>query len=126
MSEIGNLIAQILAALFGLSAVLHLAAPGFVRHVYQRWAFRARLLLCGGLAQAMAALFLAVHQTRVWGGFLAALILFVTVVTLLNRRKYLYAVARHPGDDRARTGHGVKAAANVRKTAWRPSPHMVE
>jgi hypothetical protein len=92
MSEIANLIAEMLAALFGLSAALHLAAPGFIRRVYQRWAFARGFYYVVGAAQALAALFLALHETRIWGGFLGALILFVTVVSLLNRRKYLYAL----------------------------------
>jgi hypothetical protein len=92
MSEIANLIAEMLAALFGLSAALHLAAPGFIRRVYQRWAFARGFYYVVGAAQALAALFLALHQTRIWGGFLGALILFVAVVSLLNRRKYLYAL----------------------------------
>jgi hypothetical protein len=92
MSEIANLMAQILAALFGLSAVLHLAAPGFVRRVYQRWAYARGFYYVVGAAQALTALFLALHQTRIWGGILGAMILFVTVVSLLNRRKYLFAL----------------------------------
>jgi len=92
MSEIGNLTADLLAALFALSAGVHLAAPGFVRRVYQRWAFARGFYYVVGAAQTLAALFLAVPQTRVWGGILGAMILFVTVVSLLNRRKYLYAV----------------------------------
>jgi hypothetical protein len=32
------------------------------------------------------------HQTRIWGGILAAMILFVAVVSLLNHRKYCYAL----------------------------------
>jgi hypothetical protein len=92
MSEIANFLAEILAGLFGLSAVLHLAAPGFVRRIYQRWAFARGFYYVVGAAQSLAALFLAVHQTRIWGGILGAVILFVTVVSLLNRRKYLYAL----------------------------------
>jgi hypothetical protein len=92
MSEIADLLAEILAGLFGLSAIIHLAAPGFVKRVYQRWAFARGFYYVVGAAQAMAALFLAVHQTRIWGGILGGMILFVTVVSLLNRRKYLYAL----------------------------------
>ena len=92
MSEVANPLAQILAALFGLSAVTHLAAPRFVRHVYQRWAFARGFYYVVGAAQILTALFLAVHQTRIWGGILGAVILFVTVVSLLNRGKYLYAL----------------------------------
>jgi hypothetical protein len=92
MSEIADLLAEILAGLFGLSAIVHLAAPGFVKRVYQRWAFARGFYYVVGAAQAMAALFLAVHQTRIWGGILGGMILFVTIVSLLNRRKYLYAL----------------------------------
>jgi hypothetical protein len=92
MSEIGNAIAEILAGLFGLSAVLHLAAPRFVRRIYQRWAYARGFYYVVGAAQGLTALFLALHQTRIWGGILGAVILFVTVVSLLNRRKYLYAL----------------------------------
>jgi len=92
MSEIGNAIAEILAGLFGLSAVLHLAAPGFVRRVYQRWAYARGFYYVVGAAQALTAFFLALHQTRIWGGILGAMILFVTAVSLLNRGKYLYAL----------------------------------
>ena len=92
MSEIGDFTAQLLAGLFAVAAVLNLAAPGFVRRIYQRWAFARGFYYVVGAAQALAALFLAVHQTRVWGGILGATILFVTVVALLNRRQYVYAV----------------------------------
>ena len=92
VSEIGNLMAEMLAVMFGAAALLNLAAPGFVRRIYQRWAFARGFYYVVGAAQALTALFLAMPQTRVWGGILGAMILFVTVVSLLNHRKYLYAV----------------------------------
>ncbi len=92
MSEAADLIANALALLFGASALLNLAAPGFVRRAYQRWAFARGFYYVVGAAQALTALFLALHQTRVWGGILGGMILFVTVVSLLNRRQYLYAL----------------------------------
>jgi hypothetical protein len=92
MSEIGNLIAVTLATLFGLSALVNLAAPGFVRRAYQRWDFPRGFYYVVGIAQGLTALFLGVEQTRIWGGVLGAMILFVTVISLLNHRKYAYAV----------------------------------
>jgi len=92
MSEIGNLIAEMLAVLFATAAILNLAAPAFVRRIYQRWAFARGFYYVVGAAQALTALFLAVHQTRIWGVVLGGMILFVIVVSLLNRRKYLYAL----------------------------------
>jgi len=92
MSEIGNFIALTLAALFGAGALLHLSAPGFVRRSYQRWDYPRGFYYVVGIAQALTALFLGVEQTRIWGGVLGAMVLFVTVVSLLNHRKYAYAV----------------------------------
>lgn len=92
MSETGGLIAEALAGLFAAVALLNLTAPGFVRSAYRRGDFPRGFYYVVGLAQAMAALFLAVDQTRIWGGILGAMILFVTVVSLLNRRKYYYAL----------------------------------
>ena len=92
MSEISDVTAELLAGLFAVAAVLNLAAPGFVRRIYQRWAFARGFYYVMGAAQALAAVFLAVHQTRIWGGILGAMILFVTVVALLNRRQYIYAL----------------------------------
>jgi hypothetical protein len=89
---IADLIANALAALFGLSGLLHVIAPLGLRHAYGRWGFARGFHYVAGGTQLLASLFLAVHQTRIWGGFLAAAILFVAVTSLLNRRKYLYAV----------------------------------
>ena len=44
------------------------------------------------MAITLTALFLFLPQTRIWGGVLGAMVLFVTVVSLLNRGKYAYAV----------------------------------
>lgn len=89
---IANILALVMAALFGAAALLHLAAPGFVVRAYRRWNFPRGFHYVAGIAQGFAGLFLALEQTRIWGGFLGAMILFITVSALLNRRKYLYAV----------------------------------
>ena len=88
ISQIANSLALSLTFLFAISALLHLAAPGLLRAGYSREQF-ART---AGMMQFLAALFLAMPQTRIWGGILGAMILFVTVVSLLNHRHYLYAV----------------------------------
>jgi len=84
--------ANALAVLFGASALLNLAAPGLVWRTSRRQAFARGFYYAVGAAQALTALFLALDQTRIWGGILGAMILFVTVVSLLNRRQYLYAL----------------------------------
>jgi hypothetical protein len=92
LSSLGELIALILTALFTLAGTLNLAAPDFVLRLYRRWNYPRGFHYVAGLAQGLAALFLAVAQTRIWGGILGALILFVVIVSLLHHRKYAYAV----------------------------------
>ncbi len=92
MSEIANCLALILSALFAVAAALNLSAPDFVRRIYQRWDFPRGFHYVAGLAQVLTALFLAVPETRIWGGVLGVIVLFVTTVSLLNHRKYLYAL----------------------------------
>src|SRR5690349_14103865 len=92
MSEFANSLALSLAALFGSVAALNLMAPGFLRRAYARWDFPRGFFYVAGTAQAFAALFMFLPQTRIWGGVLGAMILFVTVILLLNRGKYAYAV----------------------------------
>jgi hypothetical protein len=89
---ISNTVALSLAALFLLSGVAHLAGLRILRAGYRRGNFAPAFPLVAGTAQLFAALFLAIPETRIWGGVLAATILFVTVVWLLNRGKYLYAM----------------------------------
>jgi hypothetical protein len=92
LAILANILAVTLAALFGVAGALHLAAPPPLRRAYRRWQFAPGFYYVAGIAQALAALFLIVPQTRIWGCILAAMILFVAVVSLLNHRKYLYAV----------------------------------
>jgi hypothetical protein len=88
---IANIIANALALLFAGAGLLHVTAPYRLRMAYRRWQFGRGFHYVVGIAQLFAALFLAIPQTRIWGGFLAGTILFVTVVSLLNHRKYFHA-----------------------------------
>jgi len=89
--SIADTIAHMLSLMFASAALLHLGAPPFIKSAYQRWDFARGFHYVAGSAMALAALFLAIGQTRIWGGILAAMILFVAVVSLLNRGKYAYA-----------------------------------
>jgi hypothetical protein len=89
---LSHLAAVSLATLFGLAGLLHLAAPRALLNGYRRWQFAPSFHYVAGVAHLFAALLLAIPQLRVWGGILGAMILFVTVVSLLNHRKYAYAV----------------------------------
>ena len=76
---------------FGVSGLVQLAGPGFVRRAYQRWELSPGLHRVIGALMVIAALFLAVPNTRVWGVLLAGVINFLAVVTLLKNREYRWA-----------------------------------
>jgi hypothetical protein len=84
--------AQTLSVMFALAAAAHLLAWPPLAALYRRWNYARGFHYVSGTLQALTALFLWVEQTRIWGGMLAAALLFFTVVALLNRRHYLYAV----------------------------------
>jgi hypothetical protein len=81
-------VALVLAA----SAAVHFAAPRSLRDAYAEWEYPRSFHRIVGISNIIAALFLARPETRIWGVALAALILFIAVVTLLGHRRYIYAV----------------------------------
>ncbi len=86
------LISWTIAAVFAASATFQLAGFRVVRDAYARWRYPHRFYRVTGILQLLAALFLAVPATRIWGICLAAAVMFMAVVTLLNHRQYLYAI----------------------------------
>lgn len=89
---IAHTAAQALSSLFAVLAAAHLSALPAFANLYRRWNYARGFHYVAGVLQAMTALFLWVEETRIWGGILAGALLFFTVVALLNRRHYLYAV----------------------------------
>jgi hypothetical protein len=84
--------AMALTLLFAALAAAHLLSVRPLIALYRRWHYARGFHYVQGLLQALTALFLWVDQTRVWGGTLAAVLLFFTIVSLLSRRHYFYAV----------------------------------
>ena len=89
---ISTFIALAIAAMFAVSALVHLAGPRFIREAYERWNFPRKFYRVTGIVELLAAAFLANPITRLWGVTLAALTMFVAVVTLLNNKQYAYTV----------------------------------
>lgn len=85
-------IAWLLAGVFAASALIHIAAPGFIRRAYERWDFPPKFYRVTGVVELFAAAFLAFPITRIWGVALAALIMFVAIVKLLEGRQYAYTI----------------------------------
>jgi len=81
-----------LALAFGIAGAVQLIAPGFVRRAYRRWELRPQLGRVIGALQLLAACFLAIPNTRLWGVVLAGPLNFLAVVILLKNREYGWAI----------------------------------
>jgi hypothetical protein len=92
LAIVSNAVALFLASLFFVAGAAHIFGPSALRALYRRRQFAHSFRYVAGATQLLTALFLAVPQTRFWGGALAAMILFAAVVSLLNHGKYLYAI----------------------------------
>jgi hypothetical protein len=79
---ISNIVSVVLAAVLG-----GLASVRMLGGEYSPWPRYA-----GGALRALAALFLILPPTRVWGGLLAAAIAFFVVIEDLEHRRYAGAI----------------------------------
>ena len=92
MSVLPVVAAWSVALVLAVSAAAHLAGLRRLRAAYAEWEYPRSFHRVVGVSNLVAALFLARPETRVWGVTLAAVILFIAVVTLLSHRRYYYAV----------------------------------
>jgi hypothetical protein len=92
MLSMPTLDALALTGLFGVSGLLHMAGPGFLRLAYRGWGFPSNAHRVIGVLEILAALFLSNPVTRIWGVILAGFIIFFGTVALLNHGKYIYSV----------------------------------
>lgn len=81
-----------LTALFGVSGLIHVAGPGFVRQAYKRWGFPFNAHRVIGILEILTALFLSNPVTRIWGVILAGFIIFFGTIALVNHGKYVYSL----------------------------------
>ncbi|HVZ70274.1 MAG TPA: DoxX family protein [Rhizomicrobium sp.] len=81
----------LLSAVFAASGLIHVLGVGFVQRAYERWHFPPKFYRVTGVVNLLIAAFLAVPVTRIWGAVLAAIVMFIAVVTLLNHRQYAYS-----------------------------------
>jgi hypothetical protein len=86
------LIVWAIGAILSLAGLVNIAGPRRLREAYARWEFPARFYLVVGVLEVTAAAFLAIPEWRSWGIGLAAFIIFGTVITLFNHRRYMFAV----------------------------------
>ncbi len=86
------LIVWAIGAILSVAGIVNIAGPRRLREVYARWEFPSRFYLVVGAVEVTAAAFLAIPEWRSWGIALAAFIIFGTVITLFNHRRYMSAV----------------------------------
>jgi len=88
-----HVLANALAAIFTITAIIDLAGPRYIRARFRTWRHPRQFYRVMGVLQLITALFLATPQLRIWGIILAGLITFFWVVTLLNHRQWRLAAA---------------------------------
>jgi uncharacterized membrane protein len=86
------LIAELLAAFFAAAAFINFVEPAILKRAYARWGLRPNINLLAAFFNAIAAVFLVMPITRLWGVAVAALFMFAAEVVLLSRRQYAYAL----------------------------------
>ena len=92
MQNIPATIAVTLSILFAILALANLLAPRSLLAAYERWEFPQSFHRTTALFGALAAGFLFLPITRLWGVTLGALLTFAIVALLISREKYAYAV----------------------------------
>lgn len=77
---------------FLLAGLVNLSGSPVMRNAYRAWDYPANFYRLVGVFELLAALFLALPETRIWGVILGGFITFYSVVTLLKNRHYVLSV----------------------------------
>jgi len=85
-------LAWAITGLFAFSGLLHAAGPQFIRRAYKRWDFPPEFHRVAAVVALLTAAFLIEPTTRFFGAILAAMVLVVAVVALLQNRQYAWSV----------------------------------
>ena len=93
MDGLPTIVCMSLAALFGAIGIMQLSGPRFLRDAYELWDYSQHLRIVTGFLDLAVAVMLLNPQERGWGITLGALLIFGSVVTLLNHRHYAAAGA---------------------------------
>jgi len=89
---IARLAVDLVSTTFGLAGLINFSGGAHVRAVYRFWRYPRHFYRVVGIAELMAALFLIVPETRVWGIAASGMIVFIAIVTLLHHRQYLWSL----------------------------------
>src|SRR5271154_6809750 len=89
---IARLAVDLVSATFCLAGLVNLSGSTAVRAAYRLWRYPHHFYQIVGIGELMAALFLIVPETRIWGIAAGGIITFVAIVTLLHHRQYLWSL----------------------------------
>jgi hypothetical protein len=89
---IAQVAVDVLSAIFALVGLIHLSSIRHLRAIYRLWHYPHHFYRFVGVTEVMAALFLIVPETRIWGIVAGGMISFVAVVTLLHHRQYFWSL----------------------------------
>jgi hypothetical protein len=89
---IAQLAVDVVSAIFAVGGLINLSGGTRLRAVYRLWHYPHDFYRIVGLGQLMAALFLVVPETRIWGITACGMFAFIATVTLLHHRQYLWSL----------------------------------
>jgi hypothetical protein len=89
---IAQVAVDMLSAIFALAGLIHLSGSVHFRAIYRLWHYPHHFYRVVGAAEVMAALFLIVPETRIWGIVAGGTISLIATVTLLHHRQYLWSL----------------------------------
>ena len=92
-SSLPHFLANGLAAIFAIAAIMDLAGSRYVRARFRQWRYPRQFYRIMGVLQLITAIFLAMPQLRIWGIILAGLLSFFWIVPLLGHRQWSWAAA---------------------------------
>src|SRR5580692_7629405 len=83
---------DVASAIFALAGLVHLSSSTHLRAIYRLWHYPHHFYRFAGVTEVIAAFFLIVPETRIWGIVAGAMISFSAAVTLLHHRQYFWSL----------------------------------
>ena len=84
-------VAWFMSAAFIVAGLVRLAGLPMIAQAYQRWQYPAGFPRVTGALLLLAGGLMAFAPTRLFGAAVAALVMFLSAITLLNHRQYGFA-----------------------------------
>jgi hypothetical protein len=88
-----SILLWIVIALLGVIGLIHVAGTSAIRASYQVWGYPRGFFYVTGVLELLAAVALAVTQTRIWGAVLGASICLAAAATLLHSKQWSHLPA---------------------------------